>query len=105
MQISTDAGASWQIVYPHRGYDVSAADAGTPCIGGRPTFRGNSGSFVRDCFDVSAFAGQTIWIGFHFGSDSTVEYLGWYLKCFRVGSQEVTRVEERSWGTIKAMYR
>jgi hypothetical protein len=105
VQISTDAGASWQIVHPQRGYDNPWVDPSTPCVGGQPAFGGTAGHFVRDCFDISAFVGETVWIGFHFGSNSSVERLGWYIKWLKVGSREGSPVEERSWGTIKAMYR
>ncbi len=43
----------------------------------------------EQCFDLSAFDGQTIQVEFDFGSDSSVTYPGWYLAYVRIGDPEI----------------
>jgi len=60
------------------------------CVDNQRGFTGNSGSgpslnWAVRRFDLSAYTGQTIQVEFHFGSDSSVAYPGWYLGYVRVG--------------------
>jgi len=45
-----------------------------------PGFYGMSGVYVELEFDLSAFAGQDIYIGFRYVTDWAFEYEGWYLE-------------------------
>jgi hypothetical protein len=62
-------------------------------------------AFMLDCFDLRQYVGQPIWIGFFYGSDSSVQYPGWYIKWVKFGSDLPSSTEDRSWGSIKALYR
>jgi hypothetical protein len=106
VKVSTDEGVNWTLVEPQRGYDRET-NAAPMCVPEEPAFSGHehNQAFQRDCFDLMNFMGQTIWVGFHFGSDGSVQYPGWYIKWIKIGSHQITPVEETSWGTIKAMYR
>ncbi len=107
VKISTDSGQTWSLLYPHDGYD-DVLDSGTyvaECVGGEEVFTGASGTFVRDCFDLSQYVGSTVMIGFFFGADSSVTYPGWYIKWVKLGSDETSPVKDSSWGNIKAMYK
>jgi hypothetical protein len=64
------------------------------CTDNEPGWTGNSATgpsqdWVPQCFDLSAFVGQTIQVRFDFGSDSSVTYPGWYLGYVRVGDDIV----------------
>jgi hypothetical protein len=59
------------------------------CVDNEPGWTGNSSTpsqvWVPQCFDLSAYTGQTIQVRFDFGSDSSVTYPGWYLGYVRIG--------------------
>ncbi len=106
VKISTDAGATWTLATPNRGYDQST-NASPMCIPSEQVFSGHqyNTAFLRDCFDVSAYVGQEIWIGFFWGNDSSVQYPGWYIKWVKLGGEEFSSTEDSTWGGIKALYR
>jgi len=108
VKVSADGGATWSLVYPARGYDLTA-NSSPPCVALEPVFSGHNvasaGAFVRDCFDLSDYIGQTIMVAFDFGGDSIIFYPGWYIKWVKIGSDEFSPVEQSTWGNIKAMYR
>ncbi|MFH1501747.1 MAG: hypothetical protein ABIG03_01740 [Candidatus Eisenbacteria bacterium] len=109
VKVSGDGGATWTIVHPARGYDDEAAYTGTPCVALEPIFSGHAlataGNFVRDCFDLRQYTGQSVLVAFDFGADSSIFYPGWYIKWVKIGSDEYSPVEDTSWGSIKGMYR
>ncbi|MBD3349347.1 MAG: hypothetical protein GF400_09170 [Candidatus Eisenbacteria bacterium] len=109
VKVSADGGATWNIVHPARGYDDDAAYSGNPCVALEPIFSGHAiaqgGAFVRDCFDLSNYVGQSILVAFDFGADGSIFYPGWYIKWVKIGSDEFSPVEDATWGGIKAMYR
>jgi hypothetical protein len=106
VKISTDAGATWELLWPARGYD-RLAYAAPNCIAGEWVFSGRqfSGGFIRDCFYMRDYIGETVWFGFFFGSDASIEYPGWVVKWIKTGSYWYSPVEDASWGLIKSLYR
>lgn len=109
VKISTDGGTTWTLIEPLGGYSGTLTSASYPaqCVFQQKVFYGTSTTFIRSCFDISAYTGQTIWIGFFFGSDSyaTSDY-GWYIKWVKLGThEEPSPVQDGTWGTIKAMFR
>lgn len=68
-------------------------------------FSGPSQVWLQQCFDLSAYIGETIQVEFDFGADSSVQYPGWYLAYVKIGGDTPIPVEEASWGQIKAIYR
>ncbi len=79
LQISTDGGDTWSVLYPDGGYShtkntnsANPVPEGTPCWSG--TF-----SWTQETCDLSAYAGQTIEIRFRFASDGYVTGEGWYI--------------------------
>jgi hypothetical protein len=107
VKVSTDGGVTWQLVYPFRGYDdiLDSATFIAECVWGEEVFSAHQTAFLRDCFDLTQYVGQSIMVGFFFGADSSVTYPGWYIKWVKFGSDETTPVEDTSWGSIKALYR
>ncbi len=89
IKVSTDGGATWDIVTPLGGYDGTArsANAGIP---GEPCFTGYNNDFwQQEMFNLSAYAGQQVMIRFHFGSDGSVQRSGWYIDDVRLRSTDV----------------
>ena len=79
VKVSTDGGATWAIVTPIGGYDGTArtTNAGIP---GEPCFTGYNNMFwQQEMFDLSAYAGQSVQVRWHFGSDGSVYKTGWYI--------------------------
>jgi hypothetical protein len=108
VKVSTDGGVTWTIVQPFGGYDdiLDSTTYVPECVAMEEVFTGDSITFVRDCFDLTDYIGQTVMVGFFFGCDSwDTDDLGWYLKWLKFGSDEYSPVEDSTWGAIKAMYR
>ncbi len=78
VKVSTDGGATFQVITPARGYDGTAS-SGNAGIPGEPCFTNIHETWQQDVFDLSAFAGQQVIIRFHFGSDGSVNRNGWYI--------------------------
>jgi hypothetical protein len=72
------------------------------CVDNQPGWTGNAAGgasqvWVQQCFDLSAYDGQTIQVRFDFGSDSSLAYPGWYLGYVRIGDDFIP-VELQSLG-------
>ncbi len=91
VKVSTDGGATFQVVTPARGYD-DVARSGNKGIPGEPCFTNSKEYWQEDVFDLSAFAGQSVIIRFHFGSDGSVTRSGWYIDDVRLRSSDVDDV-------------
>ncbi len=108
VKVSTDGGATWQLITPSDGYDdiLDSTYFIPECVAGELVFTGDSVTFVRDCFVLDAFIGQQVMIGFFFGCESyETDDLGWYIKWAKIGGTEYSPVQDSTWGSIKSMYR
>ncbi len=79
VKLSVDNGANWTIIEPIDGYDDDAAYTGNPGIPGEPCFTGTQDFWHEAIFDLSDYAGEEVIIRWHFGSDSSVPYPGWFI--------------------------
>jgi len=105
VKVSADGGLTWELITPHDGYP-GATNSWPLCIPEEPAYTGHPGfEFIRDCFDLSAYDGMDIIVGFFFGSDGSVTYPGWYVKWIKIGGEELSPVHDTSWGAIKALFR
>ena len=78
VQVSLNGGWTWETVTPVGGYpydNISGLD-------GEPGFSRQSFGWHRVVIDLSVYAGQTIKIRFHFGSDSHINLAGWFIDGF-----------------------
>ncbi|HPR18175.1 MAG TPA: carboxypeptidase regulatory-like domain-containing protein, partial [Candidatus Cloacimonadota bacterium] len=79
VKISTDLGTTWSVITPLTGY-TGTGNNSCP-LAGEPIFcntvAGDFWAFLE--FDLSPYVGQNIMIRWHFGSDSSVQYAGWYI--------------------------
>jgi Zn-dependent metalloprotease len=95
IKVSTDGGATWTIVTPIGGYPEDAAYTGNAAIPGEPCFSGHiQGFWELVQVDLGAYAGDTVIIRFHFGSDSSINYSGWSIDDVRVKDDIVKLVPE-----------
>jgi subtilisin family serine protease len=86
VKVSTDGGATWDIVTPVGGYNGTAR-SGNAGIPGEPCFTGYNNDYWHEVqFDLSAYAGQSIMLRFHAGSDGSVQRTGWYVDDVRLSS-------------------
>lgn len=85
VKVSTDGGATFQLVTPGRGYDDISRTT-TKGIPEEPVFTNIKEYWQEDVFDLSAFAGQQVIIRLHFGSDGSVVRSGWYVDDMRLRS-------------------
>jgi len=108
VKVSVDGGATWTLITPYGGYPGinTSTYYQCECVWNEPFFTGDSITFVKDFFDLSDFIGQTIDVGFFFGSESydTSEF-GWYIKWIKIGGEESSPVQDATWGAVKALYR
>ena len=78
VKISTDGGSSWTVIEPLTGYP-GTANTSNP-LNGEPIFDGhNQGFWEFVQFDLSAYAGESVMFRWHFGSDGSVQYPGWFI--------------------------
>jgi hypothetical protein len=91
VEISTDGGASWDLITPSGGYPHLIWDnSASPFPGDTPCYGSTSG-WEEATFDLSAYTGSAI-IRFQFGSDGYVTEEGWYIDDLEV-TADVSSVE------------
>lgn len=79
IKISTDEGASWEILVPMGGYPVRELE-GVNALYGQPAFSGNSGGWEKVYIDLSEYTARQCRVAFHFASDARGgSYPGWYI--------------------------
>ena len=81
VKISTNGGATWTILGEYMDpYNEDSAYNGNPGISDEPCFSGHDQDYWQlVTFDLSAYVESTAMIRFHFGSDSSVMYPGFYI--------------------------
>jgi len=80
VKISTNGGSSWTILGSYLDpYPIEQCYASNSGIPGEPCFSGSSGSWEYVTFDLSAYSGEQVMFRWHFGSDSSQNYGGWYI--------------------------
>jgi len=90
VKISTDGGSSWTILTPDIGYNGTAS-SGNAAIPGEPCFTGSGGqNWHQVVFDLTPYKGASAIIRLHFGSDSSVQRVGWYVDDMRIEGAEDT---------------
>jgi hypothetical protein len=84
VQVSTDGGNTWtSLANAYTTYDHDA-DARPTIVANLPGFTDYSGvdvpAWIMMAFDLTAYAGQTVKIGFHYMTDDLYTYEGWWVK-------------------------
>jgi hypothetical protein len=78
--ISTDGGVSY----------TALSNANTVAGPYGPAFNGDSAAFATQTFDLSAYAGKSVLIGFRYVSDGGTNDGGWYVDDVKVGATTVS---------------
>ncbi len=79
VQITTDGGDTWSVLYPNGGYSHTKNDnAANPLPEGTPCWSG-SFSWRQETFDLTSYENSQIQIRFRFASDGYVQEEGWYV--------------------------
>jgi bacillopeptidase F (M6 metalloprotease family) len=78
--VSTDGGVSY---HPLANANTVAGPLG-------PALNGDSPAFATQTFDLSAYAGKTVLIGFRYVSDGGTNDGGWYIDDVKVGGAPVS---------------
>lgn len=91
VEVSTDGGNRWSILYPRGGYPEQSVFA----FNGGPGFSGNSGGWESVNFDLNDYLRSRIRLRLVFKSDDSNfrEYPGWFIDNMYIISPEVERVE------------
>ncbi|KAA0000145.1 MAG: hypothetical protein FE047_02195, partial [Thermoplasmata archaeon] len=90
VKISTDGGATWEIIYPTTGYPEDSASGSNQGIPYEPCFSGSQTSWTKVFFNLEDYVGEDVIIRWHFGSDWSVTYPGWYIDDVQIETVEVT---------------
>jgi hypothetical protein len=87
VKVSTDGGTTWELITPNGGYP-GTGNTSNP-LNGEPIYDNTvAGNFWQLAeFDLAAYAGENILVRWHFGSDGSVEYPGWYIDDVRIYEQ------------------
>ena len=80
VKISTDGGTSWTLITPVGGYPGTAYG-----LNSEECFNGHGMVWTLATFEIGAYQGEDVMFMFHFGSDSSVTYQGWYIDDVFVG--------------------
>jgi len=88
VKVSTDGGASWQLLGSYLDpYPEDAASSNNEGIPGEPCFSGSGAAWEETTFDLTSFAGETVILRWHFGSDGSVSDPGWFIDDVTVSGQ------------------
>ncbi len=97
VEISTNGGTNWSDLGTNilsGGYNGTLGTSSNP-LSGRSAFTGNSGGFVKTTINLASYAGMAnIKFRFRFGSDASVNAVGWYVDDILL--QDVAHVDMRS---------
>ena len=80
VQVSTDGGATWTSLGTEDTTDVHDPAADPAVIANLPGFSGDSGGWTTQHADLSAFAGQTVLVGFRYITDGAVDEAGFWVR-------------------------
>ena len=87
VKISINNGTTWTILGSYQNpYPEDAAYSGNVGIPNEPCFSGVSNGWQKVTFDLSAYAGKTVFLRWHFGSDASLTYAGWYIDDVQITS-------------------
>lgn len=89
VQVSTDGGATYQSVPAHRTTAEHEQLAAPEIVAQLPGFTGESGGWVDERVDLSAYAGQTVLVSFRAMTDQFVELGGWWIDDVVIGGTVV----------------
>ncbi|MCO6450023.1 MAG: immune inhibitor A [Caldilineales bacterium] len=79
VQVSTDEGATWTSLANENTTDTYDPNAIDYVIDNLPGFTAHNDGWTMETFDMSAYAGQTVWLGFRYATDWGTLENGWWV--------------------------
>jgi len=91
VKISTDYGNTWSIIYPENGYPENHINGTNSGIPDEPAYSGAQTYWdsTSTRFNLIPYIGDTVIIRWHFGSDWTTTWTGWYIDDIRITPVDV----------------
>ena len=90
VKISSDQGATWEILVPVYGYETMIEDNYGNPIGRQPVISGEMKHWHEISFSLDRFAGEEIQIRFDFGSNDNHVLAGWFLDSLTISDSQST---------------
>jgi Zn-dependent metalloprotease len=92
-------------LFVNNGYtgSVSAYTGTTNVLKGSRAFVGTSKGYVTSQLDLSSLAGQTVWLRFRLGADSSIDSYGWFIDDVETGVCSDTTKPKLTMGTLTAV--
>ncbi len=90
VQVSTDGGETWTSLSNENTVSETADGAHPRVQENVPGFSGSSDGWTKQTFDLSAYEGQEVLIGFRYTTDWATQEDGWYLKNVSVGDKRLS---------------
>ena len=90
VQVSTDNGATWASLSNADTTSAHDPDAEQRIVDQLPGFTGSSGGVRNESFDLSAYAGQSVLLGFRYLTDGGVDLPGWWVDNVKVGGNLIS---------------
>lgn len=78
-------GDTFVVIEPVAGYPEDRVSDGNCGIPGEPAYSAESDGLKKAIFDITSYAGNTIKLRFHFGSDTWLVEPGWYVDDIWIG--------------------
>ncbi|WP_052339392.1 immune inhibitor A domain-containing protein [Gorillibacterium massiliense] len=96
VQVSTDGGKTWTSL-SNGDTRSDLTDNGYPKIAANlPGFTGSSGGWKTETFDLSAYAGKKVLLGFRYLTDWGYNEAGWYLSNLRLNGTVIDPMTDTS---------
>jgi hypothetical protein len=89
VQISTDGGKTWKSLGNADTVNELDPGADPTLVDNLPGFNGEGG-WKAESFDLSAYAGQSVLLGFRYFSDSNTNGQGWWVDNVAVGGTSIS---------------
>lgn len=89
VQVSTDGGQTWTSLANENTRDDLVADGHPKIAANLPGFTGSSDGWVTETFDLSAYAGQEVLLGFRYLTDWGFTESGWYLSDLQLNGETI----------------
>ena len=103
-QVSTDGGATWTSLATEDTTSDHDPGAVPGVVDNLPGFTGDSGEWLTETADLSAYAGKDVLLGFRYITDSGVNEAGFWVRDVDVAGTPVSTGSLDGWQTISQLH-
>jgi hypothetical protein len=101
VQVYDEASGEWVSLSNENTTDQADPDADPRVVANLPGFTGSSGGVTAQTFDLSDYAGDTVWLAVRYITDGAVVNPGVWLSGLTVGGTEITDATElETWSSL-----